>query len=53
MTRKQLSAAKLECRDSKCRYYYRCAIYWGQRCNRMGGSKIPRIKEVRLNYFNF
>jgi len=21
----------------------RCKIYWGQKCNRLGGSKIPRM----------
>lgn len=21
----------------------RCRVYWGQKCNRLGGKKVPRI----------
>jgi hypothetical protein len=39
--------ACFQCMDARCRYFNRCAIYWGSRCNRQGGKKIPRIIVVK------
>ncbi|MCR4442939.1 MAG: hypothetical protein QHH10_11960 [Peptococcaceae bacterium] len=36
---------RAECRREGCKnaMYGRCRVYWGKRCNRLGGRKIPRL----------
>jgi hypothetical protein len=36
---------KMQCLREGCKFARenRCRIYWGQKCNRLGGRKIPRI----------
>jgi len=43
MTKAQLQA-RLECQQARCKYYHRCTIYWGRRCTRQGGRKVPRLR---------
>lgn len=33
---------RMECRKNGC--FRNCIIYWGKRCKRLGGRKIPRIR---------
>lgn len=40
-----------ECWRTHCRYLTRCLIYWGSRCNRQGGKKIPRIAVIKNSRF--
>jgi len=34
---------RLDCQSADCQYLERCKVYWGCRCARQGGKKVPRI----------
>jgi len=36
--------AQFDCQMSHCRYYNRCTVYWGGRCAKLGGKRIPRFR---------
>jgi hypothetical protein len=40
---------KLDCQRANCRHYHRCTVYWGRRCSRQGGKKIPRLRMREYN----
>ncbi|MEW6425002.1 MAG: hypothetical protein AB1523_09710 [Bacillota bacterium] len=43
MTHQQI-ARRERCRP--CRFFHRCKIHWGDECNRRGGKKIPRFRNL-------
>ncbi|MBE3584866.1 MAG: hypothetical protein IMW94_01590 [Thermoanaerobacter sp.] len=53
MTKAELLALA-ECQAARCRFINRCKIYWGRRCSRLGGKKIPRIRPYKplVRYFD-
>lgn len=38
----QEAKTRRECREGGC--FRECEVYWGKRCKRLGGRKIPRIQ---------
>ncbi|MBP7333081.1 MAG: hypothetical protein KBA08_12445 [Firmicutes bacterium] len=42
-----------DCQDSGCKYLRRCRVYWGRKCNRQGGRKVPRIRVVERYRYTF
>jgi len=37
---------KEACDQAKCRSINKCAVHWGKDCNRQGGKKIPRFRQI-------
>jgi hypothetical protein len=33
----------------KCRHYGFCQVYWGIKCKRQGGNKIPKMRRITQN----
>ncbi len=43
MTNAQREARQI-CRGAHCRLFHRCTVYWGRKCTRLGGRKVPRVR---------
>ena len=46
MTKAQLQDI-LDCQMAKCRFLRRCTVYWGRRCVRQSGKRIPRMRTMQ------
>lgn len=43
---------KSHCKAAGCAFVYNCKVFWGSECRNQGGTRIPRMKKMPIQFFD-